>query len=274
VFPTRHGIVTHSKRTTGNLQKFAEENNQLNIKPLLYTSLMLMMPLLAGAGTVQIVQGIPGDNSSLPVTSPSPGFSKVIDFSTLYPTGNSNCINNGMGCPTFNSTQYASQGATISSPDGLLIYPFSDQTAGAVELFDPGSTDSSTCTSTPGTCDGTANITINLAYGVGDLAVGLSDFDDPVSLTLSVLGAGNTVLYSMDVSSAVEAATLTTGQTYFVAEDTTPAIYGLEITQTTQTFGSGLALAEVEYTPEPSTLLFLIGGGAAIIGISRRRKKV
>jgi hypothetical protein len=109
---------------------------------------------------------------------------------------------------------------------------------------------------------------------VNDLAVGLSDFDDPVTVTLSVLGAGNTVLETLDVSAAVEAAAQTTGQTYFVAEDTTASIYGLEITQGTQTNGSGLALAEVEFSPEPSTFLLLIGGCLAIIGSARLRKKV
>jgi hypothetical protein len=262
------------KYATGNLQKFTEENSQLDLKPLLYTSLMLMMPLLAGADTVQIVQGTPGTNSSLPVTGPSPSFQNVINFANLgSQITNPNCSNAGTNCPAFNSAQYASGGVTnISSPDGLLIYPFSDQTAGGIELFDPGATDPSTCVST-GTCDGTADITINLAYGVEDLAVGLSDFDDPVDLTITALGLGGTVLDTLDVSSAVEAATLGTGQTYFVAEDTAPGIYGLEISQTTQTFGSGLALAEVVYTPEPSTFLFLIGGGLAIIGTARMRKK-
>lgn len=108
---------------------------------------------------------------------------------------------------------------------------------------------------------------------MNDLAIGLSDFDDPVALTINVLGAGNTVLDSLDVSADAEAAALTTGQTYFVAEDTAAAIYGLQITQTTVTNGSGLALAEVESsTPEPSTLL-LIGGGMAVIGFSRLRRQ-
>ncbi len=272
-------MVTQLKYKIDTLGELTEENNQLDIKPLLYTSLMLTMPLLAEAGTVQIVQGTAGDNTFLPATSPSPGFSNVINFAnldsqitSLSSTAQADCVDSGVQCPTFNSTQYASQGVTISSPDGLVIFPFSDQTAGGIELFDPGATDSSTCLST-GTCDGTANITIGLAGGVDDLAVGLSDFDDPVSLTINVLGAGNTVLESMDVSTDIEAAAQSTGQTYFVAEDTAPGIYGLQITQSTQTDGSGLALAEVELTPEPSTVLLMIGGGLALIGSTRLRKK-
>jgi PEP-CTERM motif len=251
----------------------------MKINPLICIPLMLLMPLLSEADTIQIVQGTPGDNTFLPPISPSPSFTNVINFANLesqitsLPTAaQENCINNGLQCPSFTSTQYASQGVTISSPDGLLIYPFSDQTAGGIELFDPGATNPSTCLSTS-SCDGTANITISLTNGVGELAVGLSDFDDPVSVTLTVLGAGDTILESMNVSSAVEAATQTTGQTYFVAEDTAPGIYGLQITQTIATDGAGLALAEVEYTPEPSTLLLLIGGGLAIIGSARLRKK-
>ena len=253
----------------------------MNIKPLLYIPVMLMMPLLAEAGTVSVVQGTPGANSLLPPSLPSPGFASPINFANLLsqitslPTATqANCVNNGLQCPTFSPTQYASQGVTISSPDGLLIYPFSDQTAGGIELFDPGATSPSTCIAN-GSCDGTANITIGLAGGVNNLAVGLSEFDSPVTLTLEALGAGNTVLASMDVSSAVEAAesAINTGNTYFVAEDTTPGILGLQILQTTVTDGSGLALAEVEFSPEPSTFLLMIGGGLAMIGATRLRKK-
>lgn len=251
----------------------------MNIKPLLYIPVILMMPLLAQAGTVSIVQGTPGDNNLLPASAATPGVGTVINFANLesqitsLPTAaQQNCIDNGLQCPTFSSSQYASQGVTISSPDGLLIYPFSDQTAGGIELFDPGATSPSTCISA-GTCDGTANITIGLTGGVEQLAVGLSDFDDPVDLTLNVLGAGGAVLDSMNVSTSVEAATATTGQTYFVAEDTTAGIYGLQITQTEVTDGSGLALAEVEYSPEPSTFMLLIGGGMAMFGAARLRKK-
>ena len=239
---------------------------------------MLLMPLLAHAGTVQIVQGTPGNNNLLPASSPSPSFSTVINFANLesqiVASGNAaSCDSSGINCPAFNTAQYASQGVTtISSPDGLLIYPFSDQTAGGIELFDPGATSPSTCIAA-GTCDGTANITINLAGGVNAIAVGLSDFDDPVDLTIEALGAGGADLETLDVSAAVEAATAGTGQTYFIAEDTTPGILGLEITQSEVTDGSGLALAEVELTPEPSTFMLLIGGGLAMIGSARLRKK-
>jgi hypothetical protein len=263
-----------------NLVKFTEEINPLNMKTLLYIPVIMMVPLLAQAGTVQIVEGTPGDNNLLPASAPSPGFSNVINFANLESqitalgsTNAANCDNNGTNCPSFNPSQYASQGVTISSPDGLLVYPFSDQTAGGIELFDPGATNSSTCTSTA-SCDGTANITIGLAGGVNDLAVGISEFDDPVTITISALGQNGAVLASnsMNVTTDIENAAAGTGQTYFVAEDTTPGIYGLEITQTTQTFGSGLALAEVESSPEPSTFL-LIGGGLAMIGYSRLRRK-
>lgn len=117
----------------------------MKINALIYAPLMLLMPLLAHAGTVQIVQGTPGDNNELPATSPAPGFPNVINFAnlegqitSLSTAAQENCVNNGLQCPTFSSTQYASQGVTITSPDGLLIYPFSDQTAGGIELFDPG----------------------------------------------------------------------------------------------------------------------------------------
>jgi hypothetical protein len=259
------------KYLTANLRKVYGGKYKLNIKPLLYIPVVLMMPLLAEAGTVSVVQGTPGNNNLLPASLPSPSFASPINFANLLsqitslPTATqANCVNNGLQCPTFNSAQYASQGVTISSPDGLLIYPFSDQTAGGIELFDEG---------TGGDLDGTANITIGLAGGVNNLAVGLSDFDTPVTLTLEVLGLGGADLGTFDVSTPVENATATTGQTYFVAEDTTPGIYGLQILQTTMTGGSGLALAEVEFSPEPSTFLLMIGGGLAMIGATRLRKK-
>jgi PEP-CTERM motif len=253
----------------------------MSIRKFFCIPAMVLMPLLAQAGTVSIIQGVAGDNTLLPASSPSPGFSTVINFANLESqivalgsAAAANCDNNGLGCPTFNPSQYASpQGVTISSPDGLIIFPFSDQTAGGIELFDPGATSPATCIPNQ-TCDGTANITISLAGGVNALAVGISDFDDPVDVTLSVLGASGVIFSdTIDPTSAIEAATATTGQTYFVAEDTTPDITGIEITQSLPTGGSGLALAEVELTPEPSTFMLLIGGGLAMIGAARLRKK-
>lgn len=245
----------------------------MTIRTPLYISLMLMLPLLAAADTVTIVQGTAGDANFLPATAPSPNLGGVINFANLAGGVTSNCVDN-LVCPTFNPDQYAAQGVTISSPDGLLIFPFSTQTSGGIELYDPGATDSSTCAPNFA-CDGTANITIGIAGGVSELAVGISDGDDPLALTITALGAGGTVLASMDVSSAVEAADSAENyaNTYFVAEDATGAgIYGLQITQTVPTFGSGLALAEVEVTPEPSTLL-LLSAGAAIFGALRLRKR-
>ncbi len=269
---TRYGTVTRLKHKIDTLRKFTE-NNQLDLKPLLYTSLMLIMPLFAEAGTVQIIQGTAGDANELPATPASPALPTVINFSGLSSQITANCTDN-LVCPTFNSSTYASQGVTISSPDGLLIYPFSTQTAGGIELFDPGATNSSTCVAN-GNCDGTANITVKLATGVEDLAVGITEFDDPITLTLEALDQSGSVLDSLDVSTDVENAesAQNTGNTYFVAEDTTPGIYGLEILQTTQTDGSGLALSEVEYSPEPSTFLLLIGGGLGMIGFTRLRRK-
>jgi hypothetical protein len=273
----------------GTLVKFTEENNplntKLNTKAAFYIPLMLIMPLLVEAGTVQLIPATPGNNNLFPASSPSPTFSGLIlnfanlesQITALGPPNAANCEGLGTNCPTFSPSQYASQGVTISSPDSLLIYPFSDQTAGGIELFDPGASNGPTCPST-GNCDGTANITVTLASAVANLAIGLSDFDNPVNATINVLGQGGTVLFSdtTDVTADLEAAAnaLTgTGQTYFAAEDTIPEIYGIQITQTIQTDGSGLALAEVEATPEPSTLLLMIGGGLAMIGVSRLRRK-
>jgi hypothetical protein len=231
----------------------------LKLKPLAYASLMLLLPLLVKADTITLVPGTPGNTNLSPPTGPSPNLGGLlIDFPlTQFPY-------NASGT-TFNPSTYASEGVTISSPDGLLVDPLFEQGPTPNELFDEGA-------------GGTADITISLATGSSYIGVGLSDFDDPVDVTLQALGAGGVDLGpAFNVSTEVldaESSSVNPGQTYFVVEDNNPNIRGLVITQTdSNPNNSGLAIADIQAAPEPSSLVFMVGGIMAIIGCSRLRKK-
>jgi hypothetical protein len=234
----------------------------LRLKRLLYTSLVLLMPLAIQASPLLIV-GTPGNNNLDPVTGPSPNLGGLlIDFPlSQFPY-------NASGT-TFNPSTYSSQGVTISSPDGLTVYPYSDQGPSPNFLYDDG---------TDGGFDGAANITIRLTAATNAIGVGIADSDDlsmtgkpntPVSITLQALGVNGTDLGSAFTVTIPEN-TVNPGNGYFVLEDTTRDIYGLQIVAPT-TDESGLAIADIQTAPEPSSLLLLIGG-MAVIGAFRLRK--
>ena len=65
----------------------------------------------------------------------------------------------------------------------------------------------------------------------------------------------------------------TAGNGYFLLEDTTSDIFGLQISQPigNAALFSGLAIDDVQAAPEPSTFMLLIAG-AAIAGFIRLRK--
>lgn len=236
----------------------------MKLKPLLYTSLMLLAPLLVQADSISLLTGTPGNDNLSPVTGPSPLLNGLlIDFPlSQFPY-------NAAGTQ-FNSSTYASEGVTISSPDGLTVYPYSDQGPSPNELFDDG---------TNGSFDGAADITISLAYGTTAIGVGIADSDyidnnpnDPITITLQALGLGGSNLGS-PFSVTIPENTVTPGNGYFVVEDSSPAgIYGLQIVAPTTDQG-GLAIADVQVAPEPSSLAFLVGGMLAIAGFNRLRKK-
>ena len=234
---------------------------------------MLLMPLFVQAAT--IIPETPGDATSFTPAPPSPNLGVVVNFSNLSSDINSNCLDNGV-CTTLLS--YTSQGVTVSSSDGLLVSPGNSQISTSdVSLLDEGAS---------GDYDGTADINISLAYGTFALGVGISDGDSPVNVVIEALGQNGADLGSLNVSQYVEDADSADNyaNTYFVAEDTTADIYGLVITQSCPTDPdssncpgavpgtySGLALDVVETTPEPSSILLLIGG-VAMIGVSRIRR--
>lgn len=234
----------------------------MKLKPLLCTSLILLAPLAMQADSITLVTGTPGNDNLSPVTGPSPLLNGLlIDFPlSQFPY-------NASGT-SFNPSTYASEGVTISSPDGLTVYPVFEQGPSPNELYDDG---------TNGSGDGAADITISLASGTTAIGVGISDSDfvnnDPVAITLQALGSGGTDLGS-PFSITIPENTVTAGNGYFVLEDGAKDIYGLQIVAPTTNQG-GLAIADIQVapTPEPSSLAFLVAGLMAVAGFSRLRKK-
>jgi hypothetical protein len=223
----------------------------LNFRPLLYIPLMLTMPLLSQAALIWST-GTPADDSSLPNIPASPKFGGVlINFDSLpscqsFPPS---------GCTNYSGTTFS--GVTISSPDGLYAIPFSAQTA-PNELFDNSG-------------DGTANIAVETSVGQLAFGVGIAD-SDPVTITLQALGAGDVALGPAFAVTIPELGG-TAGNGYYYVQDTTPEIFGFTITQSVASADfSGLAIDDVQVSPEPSTLLLLIGG-AALVGSLRLRKR-
>jgi hypothetical protein len=220
----------------------------LKIKPLLLTSLFLSLPLAVHAGPVLII-GTPGDSLLATPTGPSPNLDSILlTFSELTPFS------------TFDPSTYASEGVTISSPDGLTVLPFSTQ-SNPNYLYDNGVNG-----------DGTADITIGLTGGTTAIGFGIADSDSPVNIEVQALGAGDVDLGSA-FSVSIPEDTINPGNGYFVVEDSTPDIFGLVITQTDSSpLNSGLAIADVQVAPEPSSFLLLLGG-ATLVGVSRLRKR-
>jgi hypothetical protein len=218
----------------------------LKIHLPLCSCVLLLMPLLAQADS--LVVGTPGDVFLPTPTGPSPNLGgTLLTFSNLSPFS------------TFNPSTYASQGITISSLDGLIVLPYSTQTNPPNELFD----------NSP---NGTANITISLTSGVNAIGVGIADSDSPVNIMLQALGAGGSSLGS-PFAVTIPEITVNPGNGYLVVEDTTADIRGLQITEIVGSANySGLAIADVQVAPEPSSWV-LLAGGLAMIGFYRLLKR-
>jgi PEP-CTERM motif len=219
--------------------------------------------MLVQASPVLIV-GTPEDSQLKKPAGLSPNLGgTLINFDNL--TTSVSCDEEAVGCPTFNPSTFVSQGITsISSPDGLIVLPFSTQ-SGPNELFDNSS-------------NGTANITISLARGTSAIGIGIADSDGEVdsSLTITIQALNSTggdlgsafVENLMNTESAVN-----TGNGYYVVEDTTPDIFGLQITQNVANVNfSGLAIDDLQVAPEPSSFL-LLGAGVATLAFFRLRKR-
>jgi len=193
------------------------------------------------AGPV-LITGTPADAYTLPNTGASPNLHGIlVNFDNLTPFA------------TYST--YTSGGVSISSPDGLMVLPYSSQSA-PNELFDDSAA-------------GSANLTIGLTQGATAIGVGIAD-SDAVTITLQALNSGGTA-FGPAFNLTIPETGANPGNGYYVVEDTTADIYGLRITQPLSNANySGLAIDDVQVAPEPSTLM-LLAAGAAVFGARRLR---
>jgi hypothetical protein len=210
----------------------------MNPRPMLCGLCFLLTSMLAHANPVLIV-GTPGDDLLATPTGPSPNLhGTLLNFDSLTPFA------------TFST--FTSTGVSISSPDGLVVLPFSTQ-SGPNELFD-------------NSAEGSADLDVSLTSGAYGIGVGIAD-SDPVSVMIQALGLGGVDL-GPAFSVTIPETTVNSGNGYFVVENSIPDIYGLQITEAVSNPDySGLAIDDVQvtYTPEPSSFL-LLATGLAILG--------
>jgi hypothetical protein len=208
--------------------------------------LSLLLTSMVAQASVVLVTGTPADDLLSTPSSASPNLGDVkINFDNLTPFS------------TYST--YTQSGVSITSPDGLEVYPFSTQ-SGPNYLYDTSA-------------EGSANTSILLNQGpTYDIGVGIAD-SDPVTIMIQALGAGDTAL------GAAFAVTITEtgpnpGNGYFVVEDSTPGLYGLQIAESVSNVNfSGLAIDDVQvsYTPEPSSFVFLATGLLGLVALSSSR---
>jgi len=196
--------------------------------------LCLLFAAIAAHANPVLVVGTPADAYLSPPSGVSPNLGgTLLNFDSLTPF-------------TAYST-YTASNVSITSPDGLLVYPYSTQ-SGPNELFDNSAL-------------GSANLTISLTQGAYDIGVGIAD-SDPVTIMIQALGMGG-----VDLGSAFSVTIPETGPNpgngYYLLENTSKNIYGLQITEAVSNANySGLAIDDVQvlYTPEPSSFLLLATG--------------
>ena len=206
---------------------------------------LLLVPSVVGA-SVTLIVGTPADSLLAVPSGPSLVIGNQINFDNLTPNS------------TFDPNTYAAQGVTISSPDGLIVLPYSTQSFPNY-LFD----------NSP---DGTANITIALTNGTSEIGIGIADSDDPANVTLQALGLGGVSLGS-PFQVTIPENTNNPGNGYFAIKDTSSDIYGLRITETDGGPNySGLAIDDLQTAavPEPATLTLL---GIGVVGLAAYRRR-
>lgn len=216
-------------------------------RTILLCNALLACSLFASASTT-LVTGTPGDAQLSTPTGPSLSFGPIINFDSLTPN------------TALSSSQYASQGITsISSPDGLTVLPYSNQSFPNY-IFDNGA-------------NGTANISITLGTGTNEIGIGIAD-SDPVSITLQALGLNGSVLGSA-FSVTIPTNTSNPFNGYYAITDTGYMIGGLEILQSSGNASySGLAVDDLQVAPTPEPASFVLAGaGLLAFAFTRLRKK-
>jgi phospholipase C len=216
----------------------------MRVKFPLCCACLLFTATLMQADT--LIVGTPANSLLASPTGPSPNLGGIlINFDNLT------------SFTTFPS--YTADGVTISSPDGLEVLPYSTQSS-PMELFDDSS-------------DGTANIRIDLAFGADSIGVGIAD-SDPVSVILQALNAQGMPFGTAFVENlALTQNAVNIGNSYFVIKDTSADIFGLSIKQPVGNAAfSGLAIDDVQATPEPGTaVLCLVVIGLMIVTRALRK---
>jgi hypothetical protein len=207
-----------------------------NLMKIIACGLCCLLTSIVAHATPILVVGTPGDAFLAHPTSASPNLHAItINFDSLDPNA------------PIGST-YTEQGVSIASPDGLAVIPFSTQ-SGPNELFDTSS-------------DGSANLSIDLTKGAYGIGVGIAD-SDPVTILIQALGAGGVDLGSA-FSVTIPENTVNSGNGYFVVEDGSPDIFGLQISQVVgdPINFSGLAIDDVQvtFTPEPNSFVLMATG--------------
>jgi hypothetical protein len=210
---------------------------------LLSCAAVLLTSLSAYAAPV-LITGTPGNSNLAVPTGPSPSFGTLTNFDSVS-TCSTTCSSLTVG------------NATFSSPDTLSVIPFSTQSF-PNELFDNGA-------------GGSANLLIRLTGGVQEIGVGIAD-SDPFTVHLQALnssGVGFGTIFSLTIPEN----TVNPGNGYFVVSDTTADIFGLQITQSISSVNnSGLAIDDVQSTPEPASWM-LLTSGAVLFAFLRMRKR-
>jgi hypothetical protein len=221
--------------------------NPTNVKAnFLILSSIVLAAVSAGAAPIVGI-GTPANSYLSTPTGPSPSFGTLFNFDLLMPGS------------TFNASQYAAQGVKITSPDGLVVEPYSTQSS-PNELFD-------------NSANGTANIKI-MTFGTGEIGIGIAD-SDPVTITLQALNASGSGFGGI-FNETLPAGGSNPGNGYFTISDTGYDICGVQILESVGSASySGLAIDDLQVaaTPEPAALA-LLGAGAVLLGVARLRKRV
>lgn len=220
-------------------------------KCLVIAQLLISITVAVSAAPI-LSTGTPANSYLATPTGVSPQFGTLINFDGLTPN------------TALNPAQYVSQGvASIASPGGLTVLPFSTQSA-PNEIFD-------------NSASGTADISVRLTSGVGAIGVGIAD-SDPVTITLQALNsAGNLfgTAFSINIASTGDANN--PGNGYYILTDNSPDIYGFHLTQTAGNANySGLAIDDLQFAsvPEPASTALIAMSGVLLFAVKALRRRV